>query len=226
MLPLAHRPIWSRLPTVTVLYLALAIVMTWPLVTVLPRQLGGDLGDSMFNSWVLLWTSGQALRGLGGDLSAFSHYWSANIFYPAPLTLAYSEHLTPQMLQSLPILAATGNVVLAYNAVLLGTFVLSGLGMYLLVRELTGQPLAAFLAGLACAFAPYRFDQYSHLEVLSSQWMPFALYGFRRFFVTGRLRALAGGAAALVVQPLSCAYYMAYFTPFVVAYCLYEMTVR
>lgn len=200
--------------------------MTWPLVTVMDHRIAGDMGDPLFNCWVLLWTSGQVLRLFHGDLSALSHYWSGNIFYPAPLTLAYSEHLTPQMLQSLPILAATNNVVLAYNVVLLGTFALSGLGMYLLVRELTGQPLAAFLAGLACAFAPYRIDQYSHLEVLSSQWMPFALYGFRRFFDTGRLRSLVGGASALVVQALSCAYYMAYFTPFAVAYCLYEMIVR
>ena len=221
-----RRPLWGRPSIVALLYLAITLVMTWPLVTIMDHRIAGDMGDPLFVCWVLLWTSGQVLRVLRGDLSALSHYWNANIFFPAPLTLAYSEHLTPQMLQSLPILAATGNVVLAYNAVLLGTFVLSGLGMYLLVRELTGQPLAAFLAGLACAFAPYRFDQYSHLEVLSSQWMPFALHGFRRFFVTRRLRALAGGAAALVVQALSCAYYMAYFTPFVVAYCLYEMTVR
>ncbi|HMB80700.1 MAG TPA: hypothetical protein VKI43_11565, partial [Vicinamibacterales bacterium] len=221
-----RRPLWGRPSIVALLYLAITLVMTWPLVTIMDHRIAGDMGDPLFVCWVLLWTSGQVLRVLRGDLSALSHYWNANIFFPAPLTLAYSEHLTPQMLQSLPILAATGNVVLAYNAVLLGTFVLSGLGMYLLVRELTGQPLAAFLAGLACAFAPYRFDQYSHLEVLSSQWMPFALHGFRRFFVTRRLRALAGGALALLAQGLSCGYYLAYFTPFAVAYCLYEMAVR
>ena len=218
--------LWTRPSIVALLYLAATLVMTWPLVTVMDHRIAGDMGDPLFNCWILLWTGGQVLQFLRGDLSALSHYWSGNIFYPAPLTLAYSEHLTPQMLQTLPILAASSNVILAYNAVLLGTFVLSGLGMYLLVRELTGQPLAAFLAGLACAFAPYRIDQYSHLEVLSSQWMPFALYGFRRFFVTERLRALVGGASALVVQALSCAYYMAYFTPCAVAYCLYELIVR
>jgi len=211
---------------VTGYYVALALVMTWPLAKVLPREIAGDLGDPLFNGWVLLWTSGQLLRVLHGDVSALAHYWQGNIFYSAPLTLAYSEHLTPQMLQALPVLAATHNVVLAYNLLLLATIVLSGVGTYLLVRELTGQPLAAFLAGVAFAFAPYRIDQWSHLEVLSSQWMPFALYGFRRFFVTARLRPLIGGACALVAQALSCAYYMAYFTPFAVAYCLYEMVAR
>jgi hypothetical protein len=44
--------------------------------------------------------------------------------------------------------------------------------------------------------------------------------------VTARWRPLLGGAAALVAQALSCGYYLAYFTPFAVAYCLYEMGVR
>src|SRR5204862_5003530 len=116
-------------------------------------------GDTLFNCWVLLWTSGQVLRAVGGDPAALAHYWDGNIFYPAPLTLAYSEHLTPQMLEALPILAATGNIALAYNVLFLTTIVLSDLGMYLLLRELTNQPLAAFLAGPAVAFAPCRIDQ-------------------------------------------------------------------
>jgi hypothetical protein len=223
---MSRTSVWVRPSFVTAFYLVVTIVMTWPLATGLGRRIGGDLGDPLFNAWVLLWTSGTVLRALHGDPSALSSYWHGNIFYPAPLTLAYSEHLTPQMLQVLPVMAVTGNAILCYNLLLVSTFVLSGLGMYLLVREITGQPLAALFAGLAFAFAPYRIDQYTHLEVLSSQWMPFALYGFRRFFVTARLRPLVGGTAALVAQALSCGYYMAYFTPFAVAYCLYEMAVR
>jgi hypothetical protein len=73
------------------------------------------------------------------------------------------------------------------------------------------------------AFAPYRFPQSSHLQVLSSQWMPFALYGFRRFFDSidaqtargGRWRPLLGAAAALIAQNLSCTYYLMFFAPFV-----------
>jgi hypothetical protein len=35
----------------------------------------------------------------------------------------------------------------------LSTWVLSGFGMYLLVRELTGSPVAAFVAGLMFALS-------------------------------------------------------------------------
>ena len=122
--------------------------------------------------------------------------------------------------------AITGNAVLCYNLLFLSTFILSGLGTFLFVRELTGSRAAAFTAGLLFAFAPYRFPQSSHLQVLSSQWMPLALYAFRRYFDTGRPRALLGAAAALVAQNLSCGYYMLYFSPFAAAYVVAEIAAR
>ncbi len=106
------------------------------------------------------------------------------------------------------------------------------------MRELTGSPLAAFVAGLLFAFAPYRIPQSPHLQVLSAQWMPFALYGFRRYFASlqphdgnagtavARLRPLAGAVAALVLQNLSCGYYVLYFSPFAVLYVAWELTER
>src|SRR5262249_20677116 len=220
----AHMPrAWSRPSIVASIYLVSAVVMTWPLATVMDRRIAGDMGDPLFVCWVILWTAGQAGRALSGDLSALARYWSGNIFFPAALTVAYSEHFTPQMLQALPILAMTDNVILAYNVLLLATFVLSALGTYLLVRDVTGRPLAALFAGLVFAYSPYRLDQYSHLQVLSCQWMPFTLYGWRRYAAGGGLRALAGGTAALVAQALSSIYYLAYFTPFAVAFLLVEM---
>jgi hypothetical protein len=202
----------------TLLYTVATFALTWPLITVVHREVAADMGDPVFVCWVLLWTSGQLFSFLSGDFNALSRYWHGNIFYPEPLTLAYSEHFTAQMLQSLPLLAVTDNVVLAYNLLFLSTFVLCGLGVFLLVRDLTGRPLAALVAGLAFAFAPYRVDQFPHLQILSAQWMPFALYGFRRYLETRRRRALVGGAAALIAQNLSCGYYLMFFTPFAGAY--------
>lgn len=212
--------------TATALYLVLAIAFTWPLVQVMDREIASDLGDPVLNAWIINWTGGQVLAFLSGDAGALSRYWHGNIFYPEPLTIAYSEHLTPQMLQALPVLAATDNVILAYNLVFLSTFVLSGLGVFLLVRDLTGRPTAAFVAGVAFAFAPYRLSQFSHIQVLSAQWMPFVLYGFRRFLDTGRRRSLAWGSAALVTQNLSCGYYLLFFSPFAGAYVAYELAAR
>jgi hypothetical protein len=195
-----------------VVYLALTVVMTWPLVTGLTRDLPADLGDPVLNCWILGWDLHHLAAFFAGHLTALAGYWHANIFYPAPLALADSEHLTAQALQVLPVYALTGNLVLCYNLLFLSTFVLSGLGMFLLVREVTGRAWPALLAGLVYAFLPYRMAQLPHVQVLSSQWMPFALYGLVRYFETRRRRPLAGAAIALVLQNLSCGYYLIFFT--------------
>ena len=210
----------------TLLYTVATVALTWPLITVVHREVAADMGDPVFVCWVLLWTSGQVLSFLSGDFGALSRYWHGNIFYPEQLTLAYSEHFTAQMLQALPLLAVSDNIILVYNLLFLSTFVLCGLGVFLLVRDLTGRPLAALVAGFAFAFAPYRIDQFSHLQILSAHWMPFVLYGFRRYLETGRRRALVGGAAALIAQNLSCGYYLMFFTPFAAAYVVYELASR
>ena len=204
-------------------YTIAALILTWPLARGLTRDVAWDLGDSVLNMWILSWDCEQLRAIVGGHYSNLRHFFDANIFYPAPLTLAYSEHLVPQALQIFPIYALTGNPILCYNLLFLSTFVLSGLGMFLFARELTGSIAAAFIGGLLFAFAPYRIPQSSHLQVLSSQWMPFALYGFRRYFDGGRIRALAGATAAVIVQGLSCGYYLLYFSPFAALYVLYEM---
>jgi hypothetical protein len=196
------------------LYLALTIAMTWPLATGLASDIPGDFGDPLFTSWVLSWDATHLGRG----------WWSANIFAPHPLALAYSEHFLPQALQALPIYAATNNPILCYNLLFLSTFVLSGFGMFLLGRELTGSAAAGFVSGLAFAFAPYRIANIPHLQVLSAAWMPFVLFGLHRHFATGRVLPLAGAAAAWLVQNLSCGYYFLFFSPIVIIYIVWELT--
>ena len=212
--------------TIALLYTSIAVVMTWPLMRHPSKTIASDLGDSLFVCWVLMWTSGQLLAALRGDIGALADYWNGNIFYPTPHTIAYSEHFTPQMLQMLPIYAAGGNILLCYNLLFLSTFVIAAFGMYLFVRDITGRSLAAFLAGLAFAYAPYRLGQFPHLQVMSIGWMPLALLGLRRFLATGSVRALAGGTSAFVVQGLSCGYYLMFFSPLFAAYGLYEMARR
>ncbi len=204
-------------------YVVLTLLMTWPLGRGLGRDVPADLGDPLLNCWILGWDADHLLKFLSGRLNAFTGFWNANIFFPEPLTLAYSEHLIAQAFQILPFYALTRNLLLGYNLLFLSTFVLSALGMYLLVRDLTGRSLTAFVAGLFYGFAPYRLAELPHLQVLSSQWMPFALLGLHRY-ITGRRRApLAWATVALVVQSLSCGYYMLFFAPLFAAYALFEI---
>lgn len=207
-------------------YALFTLVLTWPLARSLTSELPGDLGDPLLNSWILAWDCEHLLRAIAGHLGALGEYWQANIYYPHPLALAYSEHLTALALMVLPVYAITRNPILVYNAAFLATFVLSALGMFLLVREWTGSRSAAFLAGVAFGFAPYRFGTLAHLQVLSSMWMPFAWLGFHRYFETRRLTPLASGTLAWIAQNLACGYYMLFFAPAMGIFLAWEMTRR
>ena len=199
-----------------IVYVVFTLVLTWPVARRLASGVPSDFGDPLFTMWVMAWDATHLGAG----------WWNANIFHPHPLALAYSEHFLPQSLQALPIYLLTKNPILSYNLVFLSTFALSGLGMFLFARELTRSRDAALVAGLAYAFTPYRIASLSHLQVLSSAWLPFVLYGFRRYFDSGRVRPLAGAVAAWVIQNLSCGYYFLYFSPAIVLYVVWEITVR
>lgn len=214
------------LPRAAAFYTLAAVVMTWPVTTRFFSALPADLGDPLLNAWILAWGADHVSAIAGGDVGAFTRWWNANIFHPAPLALAYSEHLTAQVITGLPVWWMTGNVFALYNTAYLLSHVVSGVGTFLLVRELTGRPRAALVAGLFFAFVPYRIAQASHLQVLWSQWMPLTLFALRRHFERRSPWSLAAALAALVAQQLSCGYYLVYFTPFVALYAAWELTAR
>jgi hypothetical protein len=209
-------------PFVLSIYFALSCAMTWPLLPGLARDVPGDLGDSLLNMWILGWMAEAIPRVATGQMSV-ADVWNANIFHPAPLALSFSEHLFGQAIQILPVYHLTKNLILSYNLLFLTSFALSGFTMYLLVRDITGNGHAAFLAGLIYAFVPFRIAQVAHIQSLSSQWMPLALWGFRSYVTTNRLRSLAIGTAALLMQNWSCGYYLIFFTPFVVLFVIHQL---
>jgi len=213
---------WS----VAAAYLLLTVVMTWPLAGHLASDIPSDLGDSLYFMWAIAWTKSQIVAIFSGDLGRLATFFDANAFYPEPLALAYSDHVIPQAVSVLPLFLATDNLILLYNLLFLSTFVLSGLGTYLFVREITASPRAAFVAGVFFAFAPYRLAHLAHLNLLSTGWVAFALYGLRRYFDTARRRPLVGAAAALVLQNLSSGYYLLFFTPVVGSYAFWEIARR
>ena len=204
------------------IYAALSVALTWPLVLGLGSDVPGDLGDSLLNMWILAWSADHLPRLVTGAIG-WSEFWNANIFHPEPLTLALSEHLVGQALQILPVYWLTGNIILCYNLLFISTFALSAYGTYLLVRDLTGDPRAAFVAGLVYGFLPYRIASVPHLQVMSSQWMPFALWAFNRYLSSRHNSYLAVGVGALVLQNWSCGYYLLYFAPFLPAFIVYRM---
>jgi hypothetical protein len=168
-----------------------------------------DLGDPLFSTWRVGWVNHQLL-------SDPRHLFDANIFYPEPLTLTFSDPVILPALTAGPLLAIGVHPVVAYNLLLISGFWLSGIAVYLLVDRLTGSSRAAFIAGLIYACYSYRFDHYSHLELQMTQWMPVALLALHSFMTTGTWRAVIAFTLATVAQLYSSMYYAAFFVLYAV----------
>src|SRR5216110_3019463 len=128
-----------------VVFALLAVVHTWPLARNPAHLSRNDNGDALLNTWAIAWVAHQLPRDP-------IHLFDANIFYPERLTLGYSEAMIVQGVMAMPILAADGSPVLAYNLVLLAGFTLTGFAFCLLVRQWTGSWAAAYVSGSLAAF--------------------------------------------------------------------------
>ncbi len=210
----------------TLIYALVAVGWTWPLATGLGQVVPWDLGDPLLNCWILAWHFHQAGRVLRGDAGAFADWWHPNIFHPAPYGLGQSELLIAQALQGAPVHALTGNILLTYNLLFLSSFVLAALGAFLLVRSLTRNAAAALIAGLLYGFALYRVNQGPHLQVLSSQWFPFVLWGLHEWWERGRLRHAVLAGFALALQNLSNGYFLIYAGLWLPPYVLAQAALR
>ena len=169
-----------RVAAVAAAYLAASMFLTWPLVTTLTTRLGAleGPGDPYLNLWVLGWGMQSWLRDPLGTLAGRA--FDAPIFHPAPLTLAYSDHQLLQALLVTPVFAATGNLTLAYNVVLLMSLAASGIAMHVLARSVTGSTAAALVAGLAWTCWPYRTAHLLHVQLQALYFLPLALWALLR----------------------------------------------
>jgi hypothetical protein len=81
---------------------------------------------------------------------------------------------------------------------------------HLLARRFAGDEAAAYVAGFAFAFAPWRVGEgFTIPQLLSVQYLPLILLGLDRVATTGGWTAALLTAIAIVLQAL-CSYYVGY----------------
>jgi hypothetical protein len=184
---------WAAPLLVTGTFLALTMAMTYPLST----DPGGRALDSGADTRLFLWTVGWNLHALA---TPGQPLFDANIFFPAPHTLAYSENLVGFSLLAAPVRALGGNLVLSLNVASLASLALCGLGAFILARQLGLGLAGSFLAGLVFAFAPPRLMRLGQPHQLALQWIPFCLAFVHRHLATGSRGALLLAGAFFLLQ--------------------------
>ena len=174
-----------------------AIVLTWPLLAIFTTRVGGDPGDPFQTLWGMRW--------MHDALWSFQNpFFTRQLYYPHGSTLVFQTFDLPMTLLVLPLWGFVPEIAI-YNTALLVAFALSVYGMFRLARELTGDALVGFLAGVLFAATPYHMAHLQgHLHLVSMGWVPLYLLHLLRLLQgtsspgrSGRDAVLAGLFLAL-----------------------------
>jgi hypothetical protein len=167
-------------------YSLLAVVMTWPLAAHLGTHLPGIGDDLWTHQWTFWWVKQSILEG-------HSPLYTDLLFHPHGVSLAYHNIAWLNIAVWLPLQAIVGEIA-AYGLVFIAFLALNGFTMYLLARELTGSPPAAFIGGLVYGFWPYTLSHSDHPNLVVVCWIPLVLLYLHRTLEKGRRRdALLAG---------------------------------
>jgi hypothetical protein len=198
----------------TLIFTAATILMTWPYAPNAARATPVGF-DPLLQIWLSAWIQ----HALATDPFQL---FAANMFYPFAQTLAYTDANVPGALIAAPLRALTGDPVLTNSLLVLATFVMAAAGVYALVVYLTENRGAAFIAGLAYAFLPYRMVHLWHLNWLEGAWLPWLLLALIR--LVDRPSLARGVALGLLTAALLLTSF--YFSVQIVLMCVVIITAR
>src|SRR5262249_8361259 len=134
--------------------LAMTVFVTWPQALHMTTRVAAHQ-DTEFSIWRLAWVAHAIAHDPRG-------LFAANIFYPSPNPLAYSDATLVEGVLGAPLFWLKASPTFIYNLLLLGGIAGSGLAAFLLARELTGATAPALVAAAVFTMAPYRIEHYMH----------------------------------------------------------------
>jgi hypothetical protein len=179
---------------------ALAVAFTYPMSLHLASLSRTDSADGQFSIWNVAWVA-HAL------ITQPRHLLDANIFYPRPHTLVYSETNIAAGTLAVPAYWFTRNAYVAHNFVLVLSFVLGAMSMYYLMRYLVGDRRAAIVAAIVFAFTPHLFAHLQHVQLLMTAGIPLALLSFHRLADSPTKGRGVTLGVVMAAEAYACAYY-------------------
>ena len=194
-------------------YLLIGVVYTHPVLQRSFVGIANDPYDPILNASILWWNA--------TTMPFTTEWWTPPHYYPAKDIAAFTENLAGISVLATPIYWLTGSALAAYNICFVLSWPLSAFSAYLLALFVIRRHDAAFLAGLAWGFTPYRVTELAHLQMLSVYWFPPVLLGLHGYLEQRRRWWLVLFGVAWVLQSLANAYMLLFGAVLVGLWLLY-----
>ena len=191
---------------VLLVFVLVSVGLSWPL----PMHMGthltgspeGDTGIYVWNQWVF-----RHELVNGGTVPLKTREILA---LDGPTDLSLHNYTVFSDLLAVPLLQRLG-VVATFNLIYLINATLVGLGMYLLVRRLTGRTAESLLAGVLFACAPFLITRGAgHFSLAAVAPLPFFMLALYRAWDSQRLRDAVLAGVVLAWAGFSDPYYAVY----------------
>lgn len=186
-----------------VFYFGFFCFYTWPWILHFSDAFFGDGGDGFQNAWNLWW-----VHRSGGD--------GGNIWFTTFLHYPYGTSLLGHTLSPLNSLAGAVlmnvlSLVQAYNLVVIGSFVATGITTFWLCYHLCRAYFPSLLGGFIFTFSSYHFAHaYGHMNLISLQWIPLFLLGWWMFLKKPSYLLAMASAGCLFLNAMTDWYYFLY----------------
>jgi hypothetical protein len=204
---LAHLP-------ALLLFAALSVVWTWPLVLHFNDRIPGLGGDNYSFLWNLWWMR----KALSSPDLEFFH--STYLFSPFGVDLINHPHTALQGYVSATALGGV-SVIAAENLYIIVSVFLNAVCAYALACDMVRKRSVALFAGVAFGASPYvAAHLLGHFDLLTAWVIPLFALCLRRSLRTGSIGAAVGAGACVAVAAYAAYYHVVYLALFAVTYTL------
>lgn len=187
--------------SISLLFLFLSCVYHYPLYSdPLHSAFYGQHDDVQFFFMVVGWFY-HAMSFNPGSL------FQLPIFFPYENALTFSEPLIGEAVLGWPFYLFTESVPFVFNVLTVLAAWLTALATFFLIRALTADRIAAFLAGVIMLSPPQHFSELAHIQSLQIQWLPLFFYSLYHCYKNEKWRWAFGIALSATFLLYSNLYY-------------------
>lgn len=206
----------------SILILLIAILYTYPLIFNLSFMFpGSGESDTTLSPWNI-WHLKKTIFTTHNFFAFNTKY----IFFPQTPSLALHNYTLTVGLMSLP-LQLFFDPIVSRNIIFFLEFILTGLGIYLLISYFTNNKIAALWSSLTLAFCPYVIvNSYNFLHFSGIWFFPWFLYMLWLFIDTARLRFGCGAAIVYALCLLNDQTYFIFLTILMLFMCPFFFSVK
>ena len=193
-------PGWKTLAVVAVFYLGCLAVATWPAFATFGSTLPSRV-DPLAHLWTMRWNKACLVEGR-------LPFVCPDIQYPVGASLGTLPPMHFQTLLYVPLSSVFDNDVLCYNIIRTCSFLLTGLGTFLLIWYVVRSRLAATLGGMTAMIgAPMMYFSHGELEQITVGWFPIFLIAWLRWVDRPSVRGLVAATGFYALVAMSAPYY-------------------